>query len=68
MSFEYSLMPHWPQLAWLARCSGGEQNVNVWHGPGVELCDDWFCEAAWAGPFEEGGFDLTDIVGVPVDG
>ena len=62
MSFEYSLMPHWPQLAWLARCSDGEQNVSVLHGPGVELGDDWFCEAAWAGPYEEGGFDLTDIV------
>jgi hypothetical protein len=62
MPFEYSLMPHWPQLAWLARCSDGEQNVSVLHGPGVELYDDWFCEAAWAGPFEEGDFDLTDIV------
>ena len=62
MSFKYSLMPHWPQLAWLARCSDGEQKVSVFHGPGVELCDDWFSEAAWAGPFEEGGFDLTDIV------
>ena len=55
-------MPHWPQLAWLVRCSEGEQNVSVLHGPGVETFDDWFCEAAWAGPFEEGGFDLTDIV------
>ncbi|HEX5473883.1 MAG TPA: hypothetical protein VFX12_04395 [Vicinamibacterales bacterium] len=28
----------------------------------MEVADEWFCEATWAGPFQDGGFDQTDIV------
>jgi hypothetical protein len=28
----------------------------------VETGNEWFCEAAWAGDYEEGAFDRTDIV------
>jgi hypothetical protein len=36
--------------------------VVIRHGPRVETADEWFCEAAWAGPYDKGGLDLTDIV------
>lgn len=32
------------------------------HGTRVETTAEWFCEAAWDGPFEDGEFDRTDIV------
>ncbi|MCC6610736.1 MAG: hypothetical protein IT515_13815 [Burkholderiales bacterium] len=62
MRFEYTVIPEWPPLAWLARCEKGSDCVAVSHGPQVESTDDWFCEAAWAGSYDEGGFDRTDIV------
>jgi hypothetical protein len=58
----FVLVPDWPMLAWLARCEPGGGAVTVFHGARVETADDWFCEAAWAGEYEAGGFDLTDIV------
>ena len=36
--------------------------VLVRCGPQVETGNEWFCEAAWAGDYEEGAFDHTDIV------
>lgn len=36
--------------------------VLVSCGPRVEISNEWFCEAAWAGDYEEGAFDQTDIV------
>lgn len=62
MIFEYVLMPTWPRLAWLARCTIGVECVRVMHGAGIDVFDEWFCEAVWAGSFNQGGFDLTDIV------
>ena len=52
----------WPPLAWLAVCRKTDSEVTVVHGPQVETTDEWFCEAVWAGDYEEGGFDATDIV------
>ena len=40
----------------------GNSNVTVFHGSRVETADEWFCEAVWAGDYESGGFDQTDIV------
>ena len=60
MRLEYRLEEHWPPLAWLAECRPGR--VTVRHGGGVETRADWFCEAAWDGPFDAGDFDRTDIV------
>lgn len=62
MQFEYQLMPHWPKLAWEAACEVEADFVHVRHGSGVETQPDWFCEAAWDGPFPAGNFDETDIV------
>ena len=62
MRFAYALMRDWPPLAWLARCSPTRPVVDVFHGPGVERTAEWFCEAVWAGAYETGGFDHTDVV------
>jgi hypothetical protein len=62
MRFEYTVLPGWPPLAWLARCDRGGGRIAVVHGPEVESTHDWFCEAAWAGRYDEGGFDQTDII------
>lgn len=62
MRFEFQPVPQWPPLAWLSRCDRGSSTVFVAHGRGVETGPEWFCEAAWAGEYERGEFDLTDIV------
>jgi hypothetical protein len=62
MRFDYVQAPQWPPLAWLARCHAGSSTIAVFHGPRVETTDDWFAEAVWAGDYEGGGFDQTDIV------
>ena len=61
-TFDYTPMPEWPPLAWLARCDQAVPRINIAHGPMVETHDDWFCEAVWAGPYEAGDFDRTDLV------
>jgi hypothetical protein len=62
MRFAFLPVPKWPTLAWLARCDRHSSTVAIAHGLGVETNPDWFCEAAWAGDYERGDFDLTDIV------
>src|SRR5690349_24391142 len=60
MRFEYLHERDWPAQAWLAECH--PDHVLVRHGGRVEARPDWFCEAVWDGPFEQGDFDLTDVV------
>lgn len=62
MQFVFKGVPNWPYLAWLARCETSSSSVTVFHGTRVEITDEWFCEAAWAGDYASGGFDETDIV------
>lgn len=62
LRFEYVLVPGWPALAWLAQCRRAHNVVTVFHGSGVEVTDEWFSEAAWAGDFDSGDFDQTDVV------
>jgi hypothetical protein len=62
LRFEYVPVPSWPALAWLAQCHRAHNVVTVFHGSGVEVTDDWFAEAAWAGDFDAGDFDRTDVV------
>ncbi len=57
-----TLIDGWPPLAWLATCHQQDPVVHVMHGPGVEVADEWICEAAWDGPFDAGDFDRTEIV------
>lgn len=62
MRIEYTLMPEWPSLAWLAHCCPGQAAVSVWHGSRVEVSPDWFAEAVWADEYGAAGFDHTDLV------
>ena len=60
MRLEYRPEATWPVQSWLAECF--EDRVVVRHGGRVETRAEWFCEAVWDGPFEDGDFDRTDIV------
>lgn len=62
MLIQYSSVPEWPPLAWLARCHRASNVVTVYHGRQVEITPDWFCEATWDGDYQTGNFDQTDIV------
>lgn len=53
LEFVYEEVEDWPALAWLARLQAGGPEIAVWHGSGVETRPGWFCEAAWAGDFEQ---------------
>jgi len=52
----------WPKLAWVAVVENGSDRVDVYHGPMVEVADEWIVEAVWAGDFAAGDFDQTDLV------
>ena len=52
----------WPSLAWIAVCRRSDPTIEIFHGLGVEIAPDWYCEAVWAGPFDEGDFDKSDLV------
>lgn len=60
----YEPRASWPRLAWVARGRADDAAgaVVVTHGPGVETRADWFGEIVWDGPFEDGDFDLTEVV------
>lgn len=62
MRLTYTRMADWPRLAWLASCTPTSETIQVYHGGGLEVFPDWFCEAVWAGDFESGAFDETDVV------
>jgi len=51
----------WPKLAWVAVCARGSREILLLHGPAVERGEGFACEAVWAGPFAEGGFDRTGL-------
>jgi hypothetical protein len=52
----------WPKLAWVARCTEGSYEIQVFHGPCVETHEAWCVEAVWVGNFTAGDFDRTDLV------
>ena len=57
-----TVVPGWPKLAWVASFVEGSEEIRVLHGPMVETSPDWIVEAVWAGDFQSGAFDLTDLV------
>ena len=62
MRLKPRLVPKWPKLAWVASMEIGSEDVQVLHGPMVEVSDNWVVEAVWAGSFRAGDFDKTDLV------
>jgi hypothetical protein len=56
------LVSGWPKLAWTAVLTPVSEEIQFLHGPRVEVCEDWAVEAVWAGDFEAGDFDRTDLI------
>lgn len=59
---EYISISSWPKLIWVAQLQAHSDVARVIHGPMVEISDEWMFEGCWAGTFEEGAFDQTDLV------
>lgn len=62
MKFQFTPVREWPSLAWLACCRRNDETVSVFHGIRVEAADEWFGEVVWAGPYDNGELDKTDLV------
>lgn len=62
MEFRFQEVAEWPPLAWIAKLVPGEDAIHVTHGSRVEVGPDWFCEATWAGDWQDADFDQTDLV------
>jgi hypothetical protein len=62
LNLEFKLISDWPPLCWLARCDRARPVITVFHGRQTEVSEQWFCEAVWAGDYQSGDFDQTDIV------
>jgi hypothetical protein len=60
--FDYRCVDEWARLAWVARALDESDRIEIMHGPKVETRPEWFCEAVWPGPFDEGCFDRTDLI------
>lgn len=58
---EYELNPSLPGLAWLATVAAPSGSVRVIHGAWVETQPRFFFEGAWAGAFERGRPDETEV-------
>lgn len=53
MELRFFEQPNLPTLAWCAHFQKGGNEVNVFHGSGVETRKHCFFEAAWNGPYED---------------
>ena len=62
MELRFNKLIDWPSLSWVSSIPLTENLMTVYHGPMVETAADWFAEAVWAGDFESGNFDQTDLV------
>lgn len=62
MRLDRKQVKSWPKLAWVAFFKAGVDVITIYHGPRLELGEDWCAEAVWAGDFSAGGFDQTDLV------
>jgi hypothetical protein len=62
IKFEFHQVAEWPPLAWAAQCSDTTSVITVYHGPHVEVRQEWYCEAIWDNDYLAGDFDLTDLV------
>lgn len=60
-SFQYILCKDLPKLSWCSVVRKNDSNIKVYHGPWVEIKDKFFMEGAWAGFFEDGDFEKSEI-------
>lgn len=62
MQLDNKLVSAWPKLAWVAKFTHRADTITVYHGLCVETNELWCVEAVWAGEYERGDFDRTDLV------
>lgn len=62
MKLIFNSIPAWPKLAWVAKFEQGGKDISILHGSDVETTEQWCVEAVWAGDYQKGGFDQTDLI------
>ena len=62
MKINPNLINEWPKLAWVAAIAHDSDAIVVNHGAMVETSENWVVEGVWAGNFEKGNFDKTDLI------
>lgn len=60
MKISFTLNTFLPKLLWIAQCNS--DSVSIIHGPCVEKNDDFLMAGAWAGGYDSGDFDRTDLI------
>lgn len=60
MKLSFTLNTFLPKLLWIAQCNS--DSVSIIHGPCVEKNDDFLMVGAWAGGYDSGDFDRTDLI------
>lgn len=50
-----------PKLSWCSVIEKNVEVVNIYHGTGVEVHDNFFVEGAWDGEYSLGGFDKASF-------
>lgn len=50
-----------PLLAWLVDVDKSTGDISIYCGNNVEVRDNFLVSGVWSGPFEEGGFDHSDV-------
>jgi hypothetical protein len=63
MEVQFQKIEVLPRLAWCANVERRERRIRVLHGPHVETTDEFFCEGAWSGRFEDGDFEQSQFMG-----
>ncbi|SHJ57042.1 hypothetical protein SAMN02745165_02678 [Malonomonas rubra DSM 5091] len=61
-TINYVLQKNWPKLAWVCVVNRSAQCADLFHGPLVEIAENWAVEAVWDGGFECGDFDKADLI------
>lgn len=63
MNFIFRKVYTLPRLTWCSEIKKGNRSIEVFHGPWVEIADDFFCEGAWNGDFASAEFDTSIFMG-----
>ena len=58
---ENVLKSSWPKLSWVCILYAKTKRIKVFHGPMVEINENWLVEGVWNREFSSGDFDLTDL-------
>lgn len=63
MKFIFKKIDSLPRLAWCAEIKREDDYIKIYHGPWVEVTNNFFCEGAWSGDFILGNFDEEIFMG-----